>query len=134
MFYSWNRRETNNILILWRSTYIWMSRYMTQKLQGAEIPPISLNEQELGLTKGKTRHGRHCILCCLLFTFMAWLVMRLSLRPSVSRAHTVQYACKITNTHTHTYNEFRHTTLIKTLLYVLVILSSRLDSVKTYQN
>ena len=80
-----------------------MSRYMTQKLQGAEIPPISLNEQELGLTKGKTRHGRHCILCCLLFTFMAWLVMRLSLRPSVSRAHTVQYACKITNTHTHTH-------------------------------
>lgn len=38
------------------------------------------------------------------------------------------------HTHTHTYNEFRHTTLIKTLLYVLVILSSRLDSVKTYQN
>jgi hypothetical protein len=107
---------------------------MTQKLQGAEIPPISLNEQELGLTKGKTRHGRHCILCCLLFTFMAWLVMRLSLRPSVSRAH-IYSAIRVQDyKHTHTYNEFRHTTLIKTLLYVLVILSSRLDSVKTYQN
>lgn len=136
MFYSWNRRETNNILILWRSTYIWMSRYMTQKLQGAEIPPISLNEQELGLTKGRTRHGRHCILCCLLFTFMAWLVMRLSLRSSfcLSSTYSAIRVQDYKHTHTHTYNEFRHTTLIKTLLYVLVILSSRLDSVKTYQN